>query len=116
MSNKKDSSIKEIIKNTGIDGAIDGVGEARTDDSLKLLTEATLSKIGFTNAGIGLKTIAAGLQSSIGKVVAGTPFAYSQSIGSTHFILPNQFNILIIIIVGIVSAGYALIRSIKKHR
>ena len=57
-------------------GALTGAGSA-------IGAAGTVSAVGFTSTGVAAGSIAAGIQSSIGPVAAGSLFSTLQSIGAT---------------------------------
>nr|XP_021003905.2 interferon alpha-inducible protein 27-like protein 2 [Parasteatoda tepidariorum] len=59
------------------------IGAAIGGVCLVALPAAVLSFLGFTGAGVAAGSVAAGIQSGIGNVVAGSVFAFLQSIGAT---------------------------------
>ena len=70
---------KKVLKNT-IKGAVVGAAVA-------VVAAGGVYAAGFTTSGVAAGSIAAGLQSSIGLVQAGSAFAGMQSIGATGALL-----------------------------
>jgi len=114
MSKQEDSSAKKHAKNTGIGAAVGAVGGAVSVFSLKSLTGVILTKIGFTAGGVGATTVAAGVQAGIGNVLVGSWFAFCQSTAATGLAAFTPVYVPVIIGGGIVGAGIALNRSLKK--
>ena len=114
MSKQEDSSAKKHVQNTGIGATVGALGGAVSFFSLKSLTGVILTKIGFTAGGVGASTAAAGVQAGIGNVVAGTWFAFFQSTAATGLAAFTPVYVPIIVGGGIIGAGIALNRSIKK--
>ena len=65
----------QFVTNTVIGS---GIGAA-----VSLGGQAILAKVGFTSTGVAATSVAAGVQSGIGNVAAGTTFSALQSIGAT---------------------------------
>jgi hypothetical protein len=85
--------MKSVAKHTAIGGAIGGVAAVGTG--------VGLSAVGFSSTGVVAGSIAAGIQSSIGLVSAGSAFATVQSVGAVGMLFCPP------VVIGAVGVGAA---------
>ena len=64
------------------EAVITGTALTMTPAALNVISSLVIPAFGFTQGGVGAGSIAAGIQSGIGCVKAGSSFAYLQSVGA----------------------------------
>jgi hypothetical protein len=77
---------------------------------------AMVTGLGFTNAGIGAGSYAAGMQAIIGNLVAGSPIAVAQSLGASGTIAVVGTVATVPIAIGAIYGGYKLAKHLNKQR
>ena len=77
-------------------------------------TGGIMTSLGFTSSGIAAGSIAAGIQSQLGSVAAGSAFSVAQSLGAKGVLVTMTSASVVIIIVG--GGGYLGYKIYKKRK
>jgi hypothetical protein len=94
-----------VITSAATTGAVVGVNAA---------TSVAISAIGFSQAGVVAGTVAAGVQSGIGAVAAGSLFASLQSLGALGLGILGTAAMPVAVVTGLVAGGAKLFMGWKK--
>jgi hypothetical protein len=76
---------------------------------LNTATSAVISGLGFTSGGVTAGSVAAGVQSGIGLVQAGSTFSYLQALGALGQGILGSYALPVIVVVGVGAGTYVVV-------